>query len=365
MPDIAATPAFARAWRQSIAGELTGRVLPFWQVRGFDDNGGITGGLTNDLRPANEPRTAMQAAELVWVFSRAWQVLRKPEFARLAGQARALLNVAYLDHHHGGVFYAVNGEWRVSDPRKHIPSQMMAILALVAFYRMGGPLAHDALEQAKDIFALAAPFAVDGAARDRAWSAMPNAAPDAATSRVLALSALAALAAEWRDPAPKKALFALAEAITRQKPTGKNTALELETSWQMSEAAALGDAEFAKQARAFAVETAHAVLRDGVGKDNVLRDGAGAGEHGWRAQAEGVIGFYNAYQLSGDAQFLRASRNCWNVIEQFFIDYSNGEWFKTLNKHWQASPDALKIGPALGPFHQARMAFEMMERLGN
>ncbi|HRA01038.1 MAG TPA: AGE family epimerase/isomerase [Thermoflexales bacterium] len=365
MPDIAATPAFARAWRQSIAGEISGRVLPFWQARGFDENGGIIGRLTNDLRAGNEPRTALLAAEMVWVFSRAARVLRKPEYARLAEQAYATLNLAYVDHHYGGVFYAVDDAWRPSDDHKHIPSQMMAILALVEFYRAGGKLAEQALEQAKDIFGLAAPFAADGIPRDREWRVIPNAATDAANSRVRAVGAFAALAAEWRNPAPKVALLALANAITQQKPTGKNTALELETSWQMSEAAPLGDARFAKQVRAFALEMAGAVLRDGIGKDNILRDGAGVNEHIWRTQTEGVIGFYNAYQLSGDARFLHASRTCWNVIEQFFIDYSNGEWFKTLNKHWQASPDALKIGPTLGPFHQARMGFEMMERLGN
>ena len=303
---------------------------------------------------------------MLWCFSRAWVVLRKPEFARLAGQTFATLNLAFVDHHYGGVFYAVDEQWQPTDTRKHMPSQAMTLLALAAFASTGLPGAANALEQAKDLFALISGLVVDGAERDRAWRLSADAAPEQAQSRILGLGAFAALAAAWQDPSPKRAAITAANAICQSKPNPKNYALRLEASWQMSAAAGiLNDDGFSKQARVYALETCHTLLAEGIGADNVLRDGAGVGEHGWRAQAEGVIGFYNAYQLSGDARFLRASRACWNVIEQFFIDYANGEWFKTLNKHWQASPDGLKIGGAFGPLHHTRMGLEMMKRLEN
>lgn len=329
---------------------MTGRVLPFWLAHGFDEFGGITGGLTNDLRPLSAPRSTLMAAEMLWVFSRAWQVMRKPEHARAAAQTHATLTLAHTDHLHGGVFQAVDETWQPADDRKLIATQAMTILALTEFYQASQNA--QALAQAQDIFWQMEPH-IGWAVLDRGWKPIAKTnPPEPDRTQTLVLQASAALAAHWPDPAPKRAAQAAARAIGQSKTNDKNYALALEASWQLSEfdpSHALG--------------MALAVLRDGVGKDGVLQDGEDLAEHGWRAQTEGVIGFYNAYQLSGNARFLHASRTCWNVIEQFFVDYSNGEWFKTLNKHWQAAPDAPKVGAGLGPFHHARMGFEMMARL--
>lgn len=350
MQNIAAPPAFARAWRQSIAGEITGRVLPFWMTHGFDEFGGITGGLTNDLRPIKAPRSTTLAAELLWAFSRSSHTLRKPEHARAMAQTHATLTLAHIDHLHGGVFEAVDETWQPADDRKFIGTQAMTILALVEFYRASQNA--QALAQAQDIFWQMEPCAGE-VALDRQWRPITKTnAPEPDRTPLLVLQACAALVAEWRDPAPKRVALAAAQAISQSKNSAKNYALALEASWHVS---GFGPSH--------ALGLAQTVLHDGVGKDGVLQDGAGVAEHSWRTQSEGVIGFYNAYQLSGDARFLHASRTCWNVIEQFFVDYSNGEWHKILNKHWQASPDAPKAGAGFGPFHQARMGFEMMARL--
>ena len=82
---------------------------------------------------------------------------------------------------------------------------------------------------------------------------------------------------------------------------------------------------------------AQAVYDEGLDEDGSLFYEAspnmleGADKHWW-VQAEAVVGFYNAYQISGQAQFSQAALRCWNYIEDKFVDRQHGDWFKVLNR---------------------------------
>ena len=84
----------------------------------------------------------------------------------------------------------------------------------------------------------------------------------------------------------------------------------------------------------------------------------------WWAEAEAVVGFYNAYQLSGDNRFLQASLRAWRFIQDHLIDRDHGEWYRTVDLQGQ---------PVLGklvdfwkcPYHNGRMCMEIWERTRN
>ena len=69
----------------------------------------------------------------------------------------------------------------------------------------------------------------------------------------------------------------------------------------------------------------------------------GADKHWW-VQAEAVVGFYNAYQISGQPQFFQAALRCWNYIEDKFVDRQHGDWFKVLNRQGVPYADRYKVG---------------------
>jgi mannobiose 2-epimerase len=144
---------------------------------------------------------------------------------------------------------------------------------------------------------------------------------------------------------------------------------DIEGNWLLCEAALiLGDPALLEQIRKIAVKMARAVQEEGLDVDGGLMYEANptgiidTDKHWW-PQAEAVVGFLNAYEISGQQQFLAAAQRSWAFIEVSIIDHQNGEWF------WRVSKDGVpdnaedKVGPWKCPYHNSRTCFEVMERL--
>ncbi|MEO8823770.1 MAG: hypothetical protein ABI366_09350 [Ginsengibacter sp.] len=43
------------------------------------------------------------------------------------------------------------------------------------------------------------------------------------------------------------------------------------------------------------------------------------------ATAEAMIGFFNAWQITGDEEYFKKSVNSWKFIQQHILDTKNGE----------------------------------------
>lgn len=74
------------------------------------------------------------------------------------------------------------------------------------------------------------------------------------------------------------------------------------------------------------------------------------------------MGFYNAYELTGDSRFRAASARVWEFVKQHQIDREHGEW------RWLSDLDAPARGPYKagfwkGPYHNGRAMMEMLRRL--
>jgi mannobiose 2-epimerase len=144
---------------------------------------------------------------------------------------------------------------------------------------------------------------------------------------------------------------------------------DIEASWLLCEAAAaLGDEERLARVKASAVTLANAVLEDATDQHGALAYERREGEtdrvrqRHWWPQAEAVVGFYNAYQLTGDVRFRETAARVWAFVKAHQIDRVHGEWF------WLSSADAPARGPYKagfwkGPYHNGRAMMEMMRRL--
>ena len=135
----------------------------------------------------------------------------------------------------------------------------------------------------------------------------------------------------------------------------------------------LGDADLLDRARRLAVRMAQAVYEEGLDQDGSLFYEASHGrmvdanKHWW-AQAEAVVGFYNAWQVSGQEHFRNAAYRAWEYIEDKVVDHVHGEWHAKLKPDgtpWKAEDDAdaCLVGAWKCPYHNARVCFEMLERL--
>jgi mannobiose 2-epimerase len=149
---------------------------------------------------------------------------------------------------------------------------------------------------------------------------------------------------------------------------------DIEGSWLILEAAeVLGDGPLVERARQLAVRMAQAVYDEGLDTDGSIFYEASHGrlvdpnKHWW-AQAEAVVGFYNAYQVSGQEHFRTAAWRAWQYVEDKVVDKVHGEWHAKLKPDgtpWKAEedPDACLVGAWKCPYHNARVCLEMWGRL--
>jgi len=83
----------------------------------------------------------------------------------------------------------------------------------------------------------------------------------------------------------------------------------------------------------------------------------------WWVQAETVVGFLNAWHISGDKKFLDAAVREWEWIKTYMIDREYGEWYANVNADGTPQKSRVKADQWRCPYHNSRMGFEVMTRL--
>jgi mannobiose 2-epimerase len=112
---------------------------------------------------------------------------------------------------------------------------------------------------------------------------------------------------------------------------------------------------------------AYAVLEEGLDGDGGLfyegRDGQIINsDKEWWPQAEAVIGFYNAWQLTGDSAFREAAMRCWRFIQNHVVDREHGEWFWCIRPDGTPDPAQPKVSQWKCPYHNGRCCLEIIRR---
>lgn len=387
--------------RRRIERELVDNILPFWVARTPDqENGGFYGALTNDLQVLNDtPRSSVLCARILWTFSAAYRAYGGEHLLAMARRAYDYLVQAHWDPTYGGVYWRIDRHGQPVDANKLCYGQAFAIYGLAEYYRATGDPA--SLACAQELFELLERHAHDpqhggyreGGARD--WSAhtvrLSNLEPDTSKSMNTLLHIMEAfvnLARCWDEPRVRARVRELVDAFLGHiiDPDTSHFRLffddawsahghvvsyghDIEGSWLLVEAAELlGDPELLARVRAVAVRMAEAVYAGGLETDGSLLNEGGtdeprAFEKHWWVHAEAMVGFYNAYQISGQARFAQAAAGVWQYIEQKFVDRRHGEWFKVLSRAGQPYDVPPKVGPWECPYHHSRACLELLARL--
>ncbi len=388
--------------RQEFERELTGNILPFWMTKAVDRvHGGFHGTVTNDLRVDDTvPRAAVVCARALWTFSAAFRRFGDPAYVATAKWAYDDLMRTFWDPEHGGVYWLVDSDGRPVSDRKLFYAQAFAIYGLSEYFRATSE--KDALECAMGLFQLLEQHGhdavrggyIEGCSRD--WGSLsdmrlspdePHARKSMNTSLHL-LESFTSLLRVSDDPPLRRRHRELIELFI-QRIVDPNTGHlrlffddawrslaesvsfghDIEASWLLTEAANVqGDADLAAAARESALDLAEAVLQEGVDADGSLFGASGphgiVGTHkDWWPQAEAVIGFHNAFELSGDPRFRQRARESWDYIRNHFVDRTRGGWFARLHQDGTPDPTSVKVGPWNCPYHSARLCLEMMTRL--
>lgn len=395
--------------REQAERELTGNILPFWVKHGFvASTGNLAGVVTNDLRHINEvPRHVVLCARLLWTFAAAQRVSPSDQWLAAGRQALRLLDGPFRDVAHGGVYWSLSPNMEPLSRRKQIYAQAFSIYGFAEWYAATGDMA--ALARAQALYRNIEFHALDTKlggyveALDENWAKLDDMrlsdkdlnAPKSMNTLLHVMEAYAALLRVWPDAHLRASLSRLIHDLIDKVHTCEphsrfalffdmewnslnNTISyghDIETSWLLWDAAqAVGERGLLEKVRPVTLSMARAVLDHGVDQDGALfYEGDASGirnsDKHWWPQAEAVVGFLNAHQLSGDAAYLEAAIKTWAFIENHLVDRKYGEWFSHVGADgrvlgdYDTNPDYCKIGPWKCPYHNARACIEMMRRL--
>jgi mannobiose 2-epimerase len=384
--------------------ELTGNILPFWMTYTLDKvNGGFFGALTNDLEIHNEvPRSAILCARILWTYATAFRKLGDKEYLTMACWAYDYLTRVFWDEEYGGLYWTVNHTGKPVFDRKHHYAQAFAIYGLSEYFRATEQ--PQSLELAQSLFQLLEKCAFDPVyggyieGSSRKWETLTDMrlstrdldCRKSMNTMLHILEAYTNLLRVWEDDTLKTQHRALIETFLKHivdPSTGHfklffddewNSLLEnisfghdIEGSWLLCEAAEVqGDPALIKQVHETAIKIAAAVYEDGLEQDGSLPYEAGLNglvdsDKTWWVQAEAMLGFYNAYQLSGQGRFAQAAIRSWDYIQDKIIDRVHGDWLKRLHRDGTPENSNYKVGPWECPYHHSRACFEMIDRLGS
>jgi mannobiose 2-epimerase len=390
--------------KQQIHTELTQNILPFWINHTVDKiNGGFYGALAGDLTIRNEqPRSAILCARILWTYARAYRQLGGESYLSMARWAYETLTRVFIDPQYGGVYWQVDYQDNLVNGRKHHYAQAFAIYGLSEYYR--ATQEPQSLALAQDIFRLLERHAFDphhggyieGSSRtwealeDMRLSSKESSCRKSMNTLLHILEAYTNLLRVWDDALLKAQHKALLETFQQRvvdHSTGHfklffddqwNSLSEhisyghdIEGSWLLLEAAEMqADPQLLAEIRQTAIQIAEAVYRDGLEEDGSIPYESGPhglvnGEKSWWVQAEALVGFYNAYQLSGQEHFSQATQHSWEYIQNKVVDRIHGDWFKILYRDGTPDASAYKTGPWECPYHHSRACFEMLQRLGD
>ena len=381
--------------------ELLENILPFWRGRAMDqEHGGFIAEMSNDLRLRTDAAKGLILnGRILWTFSAVCRLTHQVEDQSLAQRAYEYLTRCFLDPQHGGYFWELTPQGQVADDKKKSYGQAFGIYALAEYYRAFRE--PQALEQAIELFRL-----LESQARDsqhggyfevlsRDWQPVADMrlsdkdlnAQKSMNNHLHVLEAYTNLWRVWPDPLLADRLRELID-LFRQRilnpeqthfrhffdaawnPLSDNYTFghDIEGSWLLAEAAeVLGDEHLLAAVQSVAIKMARAVRQEGLDATGGL---CYEGLHGqvidsgkeWWPQAEAVVGFYNAWQLSQDPGFRDAAVKCWQFIQNRLVDRVHGEWF------WRVAPDGKvdanlpKVSAWKCPYHNSRCCLEIIRR---
>ena len=138
--------------REEVRDVLENNILSFWLSHMVDEtNGGFYGRIDGMgvLHPDAE-KGAILNARILWAFSAAYRVLRKPEYLKAADRAKRYLIDHFYDKEHGGVFWSIDCKGCPLDTKKQFYAIGFAIYGLTEYVRATGD--HEALDYALELF---------------------------------------------------------------------------------------------------------------------------------------------------------------------------------------------------------------------
>ncbi|WET01596.1 AGE family epimerase/isomerase [Flavobacterium sp. YJ01] len=376
-------------------------ILNYWSEQTVDNqNGGFVGQIDfNDHQIANAEKGSVLNARILWTFSASYQTTKNENHKNLAKRAFEYLAANFYDTQFGGLFWSINEDKTPKDTKNQIYALAFAIYGLSEYYLISKE--EKALEIAKNLYLKIQEHSYDKVnkgyfeAFTRDWQPIEDlrlSAKDANEKKTMnthlhIIEGYVNLYKVWKDEKLLKDIIELLETIEKhfinpetghlhlffdenwvEKPDVISYGHDIEAAWLLQQCAEISENEtLIANYKKHAIKIAEAT-KEGLDNDGGLwyefdpeKDELIAEKHWW-PQAEALIGFYNAYQLTGKEEYLDIVYKIWKFTKKYMIDQQNGEWYWGVYSDYSIMKKD-KAGFWKCPYHNGRACLELIARI--
>jgi mannobiose 2-epimerase len=386
--------------KSELSAELE-NILKYWSEHTLDnENGGFVGQIDfNDHIIANSEKGSVLNARILWTFSSAYKVTKNEDHKKIARRAFEFVSDYFYDPEFGGLFWSINADKTSKDTKNQIYALAFAIYGLSEYYAISKD--EKALTIAINLYLKIQKHSYDPInkgyleAFTRYWQPIDDlrlSDKDANEKKTMnthlhIVEAYANLFKVWKNKALQKDIVELLQTIEKhfintetghlrlffdenwiEKPDVISYGHDIEAAWLL-----LQCAEISEDETLIANYKKHAIQMANVTKEGLDHDGGLwyefdpeknelIAEKHWWVQAEALIGFYNAYQLTGNEIYLNLVLKNWDFIQKHILDTKNGEWFWGVYRDYSAI-EKDKAGFWKCPYHNSRACLELINRI--
>ena len=376
-------------------------IMKFWINTAVDlEHGGFIGSILGDgtlRKDAN--RGAILNGRILWSFSAAYNYTKNQEYLEMAHRAYDYFTAFFIDKTNGGAYWEVDVNGTPTNTRKQAYAQGFAIYGLSEYYLASGN--EKSLLLAQEMFWTIEKHFIDKKfggyieALSEDWQPMEDMRlsakeanwPKSMNTHLHLLEPYTNLYRCWKNPmlaeSIRKIIRIFLDKIIDTKTAHFNLLFDydwsvktdivsyghdIEGSWLLAEAAeVLGDEALIEEVNKMAIRMVDVTFEQGADVDGSLFNER-EGEHldtdkHWWPQAEAMVGYVNAWQITGDKTYLDKAEAVWNYIDLHVVDHENGEWFGRVDTDGIPYPEDEKVGFWKCPYHNSRALIEVCTRL--
>jgi mannobiose 2-epimerase len=387
-------------YKKELQQELAS-ILNFWERNTIDkENGGFYGKLDNQNKVYHDaPKGSVLNSRILWAFSAAYNLTGNKDYLHTAERAFQFIQDHFIDKKNGGVYWSVDYKGNPLETKKQIYALSFAIYGLSEFYKSCNN--HKVVKMAIDLYECIIKYSLDTTyggyleALTEDWKEIKDlrlSTKDANEKKSMnthlhVLEGFANLFMVWSNETLKKGIIELITIFQEHIIDKKSNHLilffdekwnvksniisyghDIEAAWLIQEAAEIiKDEELIKQIKSRSAEMADAAA-EGLDKDGGLSYELGLDtkhlvkEKHWWPQAESMIGYFNAWQITGKEHYLEKSWNSWIFIKDHIIDKKSGEWFWGVKEDYVLMEED-KVGTWKCPYHNTRACIELIKRV--
>jgi mannobiose 2-epimerase len=390
------------AYKIAVDNELHA-ILDWWMNHIISvDQLKFNGKINNENLPiANASIGLVLQCRLLWTFSTAYSSTKNKTYLAFSNTIYIYLIKHFTDKVYGGYYWSVKQNGEPELDKKQIYGLAFAIYGLAAYYEASAN--KEALIKAEELYRLivAKSFdAINGGyieCLQRDWSAIEDMrlsnkdhnSIKSMNTHLHVIEAFTKLYSINNNPAVAESIKSLLSIFLNHiidpkefqqhlffsdnwNSTTSSVSFghDIEASWLLYESAlVIGNLNLIETFKNLAIKMASVVAanRDVDGalfheydvNTSILNK-----EKHWWPQAEAMVGFFNAFQLSNDSTFLAYSLESWNFISVKLKDNIYGEWYWGLNEEGKIL-DKEKAGFWKCPYHNSRACIEISTRIKN